>query len=174
MNATLTHSRLRAWPCLLLMLALLLGAAWAPQPASAAPNPTLLEFNADAGGIEQTGFDSVLAGAIAANDNLTSVADGALVIQATSGDLPPYGSGQDSALALSYTSSGAYTIGARLLKPSFAGIQTSLDLFLTIDHQAKRISALYRIDSDLADAGRQATSRNFPRWPAQARLLPIR
>lgn len=228
MNATPMHSRLRAWPGLLLILAVLLGASWAPQPASAAPSPSSLEFNADAGGIDQTGFDSVLAGANAANNDLTSVAGGALVIQATGGDLPPYGSGQDSALALSYTSSGSYTIGARLLKSSFAGsfksagifvgksssqyirfsasrsgtnerlqldvvdsngklratsiplpagtfagIQTSLDLFLTIDHQAKRISALYRIDSDLADAGRQATSRNFPRWLRQGNNVPV-
>ena len=229
MNATLMHSRLRVWPSLLLILTMLLGAAgWAPQVVSAAPSATSLEFNADEGGIDQTGFDSVLAGTNTANNTLTQVSGGALVIQATGGDLPPYGGGQDNALALSYTSSGSYTIGARLLKSSFAGsfksagifigksssqyirfaasrsganerlqldvvdsngklrassiplpagtfsgIQTSLDLFLTIDHQAKRISALYRIDSDLADAGRQATSRNFPRWLRQGNNVPV-
>ena len=53
MNATPMHSRLRAWPGLLLILAVLLGASWAPQPASAAPSPSSLEFNADAGGIDR-------------------------------------------------------------------------------------------------------------------------
>src|SRR5439155_25647116 len=42
-----------------------------------------------------------------------------------------------------------------------------LDLFLNIDHASNKLTALYRIDSDDPNAGRLATSRNFPRWLRQ-------
>jgi uncharacterized repeat protein (TIGR01451 family) len=50
---------------------------------------------------------------------------------------------------------------------TLTGINT-LDLFLKIEHGGSgRITALYRINSDDPNAGRLATSRNFPRWLRQ-------
>src|SRR5260221_10677131 len=57
---------------------------------------------------------------------------------------------------------------------TFASINSSLDLFLNIDHGGSgKITALYRIDSDDPNAGRLATSRNFPRWLRQGNAVAV-
>lgn len=212
---------------LLIAMMLIAIAGVAPRQAAAAPTQTLLEFSGGAGGIADSGFTSVLAGANAASTGNLSLGGGALTIAATAGDLPPAGTGQDNALGIQYTSSGSYTIGARLLKSTFAGafrsagiyigksatqyvrfsarsgaderlqldvldnngklrsliiplpagtfasIQTSLDLFLSIDHSSNRLTALYRIDSDDMNLGQLATTRNFPRWLRQGNNVAV-
>jgi uncharacterized repeat protein (TIGR01451 family) len=204
----------------------------APQFASAAPAVTNLEFAGGAGNIADTGFTAVLSGTNPADTGKLTLGGGALQIAATGGDLPPFGTGQDNALAIQYSSSGSYTIGARLLHPSFAGpsqsagiyiaqssgryirfsagygskgsngerlqldviekngklrsttialapgtlasISTSLDLFLNVDHAAGgKLTALYRIDSDAANAGRLASTRALPRWMRQGGGVPV-
>jgi uncharacterized repeat protein (TIGR01451 family) len=47
---------------------------------------------------------------------------------------------------------------------TFGGIHQSLDLFLNIEHNGGKLTALYRIDSDDPNGGSLATTRNFPRW----------
>src|SRR5206468_8873122 len=57
---------------------------------------------------------------------------------------------------------------------TFASINSSLDLFLNIDHGGSgKITALYRIDSDDPNAGQLATSRNFPRWLRQGNSVSV-
>lgn len=57
---------------------------------------------------------------------------------------------------------------------ALARIQSSLDLFLNIDHSGGgKITALYRIDSDNTNAGILATTRNFPRWLRQGNPTAI-
>jgi uncharacterized repeat protein (TIGR01451 family) len=57
---------------------------------------------------------------------------------------------------------------------TFASINSSLDLFLNIDHGGSgKITALYRIDSDDPNAGRLATARNFPRWLRQGNPVQV-
>jgi uncharacterized repeat protein (TIGR01451 family) len=47
---------------------------------------------------------------------------------------------------------------------TLARVQSSLDLFLTVDHINGRVTALYRIDSDDSAKITQASVRNLPRW----------
>jgi uncharacterized repeat protein (TIGR01451 family) len=57
---------------------------------------------------------------------------------------------------------------------TFAGVASSLDLFLNIDHTGSgKITALYRIDSDAPEAGQLMTARNFPRWLRQGNAVPV-
>src|SRR5262249_34395686 len=56
---------------------------------------------------------------------------------------------------------------------TFASINSSLDLFLNIDHNSRQTTALYRIDSNDPNAGRLATSRNIPRWLRQGPSVPV-
>ena len=204
---------------------LLLGAGWlAPQRAAAAPAPVALGFKGGAGGILDTGFTTTLPGTTQQSGNLllTPANLGILQITSTGGDLAS-STTQDNALAIQYSSSGAYTIQARMLAPiafatsfqsggifiglsnssyirltagvgskrsngeriqldvadnngkarsstvalpagTLARVQSSLDLFITIDQTAGKITALYRIDSNDPSAVRLATTRGFPRW----------
>src|SRR5206468_4517086 len=47
---------------------------------------------------------------------------------------------------------------------TLASVQSSLDLFVTVDHVNGRLTALYRIDSDDPARITQASARNLPRW----------
>jgi len=214
---------------LLMLIAIALAAvAAAPRSASAAPAQLDLEFDGSDNASTLNSFlGTMLSGTNVPNGGATvhTAAPGTLQIVTSAGDLLPFGTGQDNALAYPYTSAGSYTIGARLLKPTFAApfqsagiylgkasnqyirftagkgskgsnaerlqldvletngklrsstialapgtfasINSSLDLFLNIDHASNKLTALYRIDSDDPNAGRLATSRNFPRWLRQ-------
>lgn len=125
---TRVHSYLR----LLALVALLLlaPAGYAPDRALAAPPAVQnLEFNGSDGGYAGSGFNTVLPGTVAVESAL-SLGGGKLRIAASQGDLAPSATAQDNALAISYTSSGAYTIGARLLKPQFGGAYQSAGIFV--------------------------------------------
>jgi uncharacterized repeat protein (TIGR01451 family) len=219
---------------LALVLVAIAGAA--PYSAIAAgPSPVALEFDGtDDTNLLNTFLATSLAGTRAPDGTakVNTAVPGALQVASTAGDLPPFGTNQDNALALQYDSAGAYMIGVRLLKPVFtapyqsagiyigksstqyirftvgrgsknsngerieldvlesngklrssiiplpsgtlASISTSLDLFLNIDHTGSgKLTALYRIDSDDPNAGRLATSRNFPRWLRQGNAVPV-
>src|SRR6266511_1833010 len=229
-----TQAFTRLFVVLTLLLIAIAGAA--PGSALAAgPTPVALEFDGtDNATVLNSFLTTSLSGTNVPNGNATvnTAGTGTLNIVSSAGDLPPFSTGQDNALAITYASQGSYTIGARLLKPVFAGpfqsagiyigkhnsdpsqpiqyirftvgrgsknstgerleldvreingklrssviplpagtlasINTSLDLFLNIDHTGSgKLTALYRIDSDDPNAGRLATSRNFPRWLRQ-------
>jgi uncharacterized repeat protein (TIGR01451 family) len=221
----------------LVLIGILVAAAAGAPPRSvaAAPAPLALEFNGSDNATSLSSFlATTLPGTNAPNGGATvnTAALGTLHIVGSAGDLAPFGAGQDNALAIQYDSSGSYTIGARLLKPSFtvpfqsagiyigksnsqyirftagkgskgsngerleldvletngklrstvialapgtlASINSSLDLFLNIDHAGSgKLTALYRIDSDDPNAGRLATTRNFPRWLRQGNAVPV-
>jgi uncharacterized repeat protein (TIGR01451 family) len=231
---------IRLFVVLTFLLVAIAGAA--PRSAEAAgPTPVTLEFNGtDNATVLNSFLMTSLAGTNVPNGGATvnTAATGTLNIVSSAGDLPPFGTAQDNALGIQYSSLGSYTIGARLLKPVFAGpfqsagiylgklkdnstssiqyirytvgrgskgstgerleldvlesngklrssviplpqgtlasINTSLDLFLNIDHTGSgKITALYRIDSDDVNAGRLATSRNFPRWLRQGNSVSV-
>src|SRR5262245_51147174 len=204
------------------MSLLLLAMSYMPHRAAAAPPTLALEFNGGDAGIADTGFTTVLPGTNPADTGKLTPAGGALQISTTSGDLTAGAGPQDNALAIQYSSSGSYTIQARLRPPipfaasfqsggiyiakssssyirftagvgskrssaerlqldvmdngklrsstvtlparTFARIQSSLDLFITVDQTNNKINALYRIDSVDDLAIRLATTRNLPRW----------
>jgi len=215
---------MRVFALLALLVAALAG--YAPHAQAAPPTDTALEFDTPG----TSGFTTYLSGTTPPDGTNQQVSGGALRITTTSGDLPPNGgtapspTAQDNALAITYQSQGAYTIGARLLNPSvfqkpgqsagiFIGQDSSnyirftlgvgskrssaprlqldvmdrgklrsatidlspatltaptIDLFLNVDHTGGgKLTALYRIDSADPNAGRLATSRNFPRWLRQ-------
>ncbi len=235
-----TQAFTRLFVVLTLLLIAIAGAA--PGSALAAgPTPVALEFDGtDNATVLNSFLTTSLSGTNVPNGNATvnTAGTGTLNIVSSAGDLPPFSTGQDNALAITYASQGSYTIGARLLKPVFAGpfqsagiyigkhnsdpsqpiqyirftvgrgsknstgerleldvreingklrssviplpagtlasINTSLDLFLNIDHTGSgKLTALYRIDSDNANAGRLATSRNFPRWLRQGGSVSV-
>ncbi len=47
---------------------------------------------------------------------------------------------------------------------TLASVQSSLDLFVTVDHVNGRLTTLYRVDSDDSARVIQASARNLPRW----------
>jgi uncharacterized repeat protein (TIGR01451 family) len=122
----------RPWLRTLALLALLLAVVGqAPGLVAAAPPPAKnLEFSGGDGGIVDSGFTAVLANTNSAKIANLTLAGGSLQIAATAGDLPPFGAGQDNALAIQYDSSGSYTIGARLLNPSFSGPSQSAGIYI--------------------------------------------
>jgi uncharacterized repeat protein (TIGR01451 family) len=129
-SASVSH-RPQRWGRLLMVVTLLLAAlSHLPTTVAAAPGEIDLLFNSPTTGIAGSGFTTVLGGTNAPVTAKLAVADGALQITATSGDLPPFGAGQDNALAIQYSSSGLYTIGARLLKPMFAGPSQSAGIYI--------------------------------------------
>jgi uncharacterized repeat protein (TIGR01451 family) len=220
---------------MLIAIAVAAVATVAPRNTAAAPAQLDLEFDgSDNVSILNSFLATMLPGTSAPNGAATihTATPGTLQIVTSAGDLLPFGTGQDNALAYSYDSAGSYTIGARLLKPTFAApfqsagiylgkagnqyirftagkgskgsngerlqldvlesngklrsstialtpgtlasINSSLDLFLNIDHGGSgKITALYRIDSDDPNAGRLATSRNFPRWLRQGGAVAV-
>ncbi len=219
---------------LLMLIAMLAAALAVATPRSAAAAPAQLDLEFDGTNIPNTNsfLTTSLPGTNTPNGSATVQAGlGTLQIVTSAGDLLPFGTAQDNALAYPYTSAGSYTIGARLLKPifaapfqsagiylgksgnqyirftagkgskgsngerlqldvlesngklrsstialapgTFASINSSLDLFLNIDHNSNKLTALYRIDSDDLNAGRLATSRNFPRWLRQGQSQEV-
>ena len=149
---------------------LLLGAGWlAPQRAAAAPAPVALGFKGGAGGILDTGFTTTLPGTTQQSGNLllTPANLGILQITSTGGDLAS-STTQDNALAIQYSSSGAYTIQARMLAPIafatsfqsggiFIGLSNSSYIRLTAGVGSKRSNG-ERIQLDVADNNGKARS----------------
>ena len=114
----------------LLLFALLALAGALPGGAFAAPPAALdLAFDGTGGGILNTGFTNALPGTTEVDSALT-LSSGKLHIAASAGDLAPSTLPQENALAVSYTSSGAYTIGARILKPAFGSAYQSAGIFI--------------------------------------------
>lgn len=214
------------WLLAIVGLLLLASAGLGPSSTHAAPGAVDLTFDGtDVAQAQQNFLSTALPGTLTPNGNAVVDAAGSkLNITTSTGDLPPFGSSQDNALAVpyTYTKNDVYTVGARLLKPAFgapfqsagiyvaksstqyirftagigsggerlqldifegkgkvktttiplppgtfASITQSLDLFLNVDHTTNTVSALYRVDSALFNAGTLATSRSFPRWMRQ-------
>jgi uncharacterized repeat protein (TIGR01451 family) len=152
-----------------LLAATLLGSA--PHLLAAPPTQTNLEFTGGNGGIAGSGFTTVLPGTSGPATNhlaLDTTGVGKLTVQSTTGDLPPNGSGQENALAISYDSQGSYTIGARLLVPLgfnstsqsagiFIGQDTNNYIRFSVGIGSKRSNA-QRLQLDVVDRGKLRSS----------------
>jgi len=127
-----TQAFTRLFVVLAFLLLAIAGAA--PRSAQAAgPTPVALEFDGTDNSTILTSFlATTLPTTNAPNGGATvnTAAPGKLTIVSSAGDLPPFGAGQDNALGISYASLGSYTIGARLLKPSFAGPFQSAGIYI--------------------------------------------
>jgi uncharacterized repeat protein (TIGR01451 family) len=118
---------------LIAMLAAALAIAAPRSAAAAAPAQLDLEFDgSDNAGTLNSFLATSLPGTSAPNGGASvhTAAPGTLQIVTTAGDLLPFGTGQDNALAYQYDSAGAYTIGARLLKPTFAAPFQSAGIYI--------------------------------------------
>src|SRR5262245_31591776 len=117
---------------LLMLIAIALAAvAAAPRSAAAAPAQLDLEFDGTNIPATDSFLTTWLPGTNTPNGSATVQAGlGTLQIATSAGDLLPFGTGQDNALAYPYTSAGSYTIGARLLKPTFAAPFQSAGIYL--------------------------------------------
>jgi uncharacterized repeat protein (TIGR01451 family) len=117
-----------------MLIAIALAAvAAAPRSAAAAPAQLQLEFDgSDTAGTLNSFLATSLPGTNAPNGGATlpTATPGTLQIVSTAGDLLPFGTGQDNALAYQYDSVGSYTIGARLLKPTFAAPFQSAGIYI--------------------------------------------
>jgi uncharacterized repeat protein (TIGR01451 family) len=169
-----TTSPVRLLAIVTLLAVALLGSA--PRLFAAPPTQTSLEFTGGNGGIADSGFTTTLPGTSGANtSHLSRVTTGVgtLTIQSTAGDLPPNGSAQENALAISYDSQGSYTIGARLLAPlhfnssyQSAGIFVGKDannyIRFSVGVGSKRSNA-QRLQLDVVDRGKLRSSTiNLP------------
>ena len=107
----------------LLALIAMLAAALAvatPRSVAAAPAQVDLEFDGtDTPNTLNSFLTTSLPGTNTPNGGATihTATPGTLQIVTSAGDLLPFGTAQDNALAYRYDSAGSYTIGARLLKP---------------------------------------------------------
>lgn len=149
----------------LALLVMLVGQA--PRSAAAAPVVVDLEFDSVGSGIKGSGFPAVMAETNLVEDNV-SLSGGALNIQATGGDLVTGPNSQDNALSITpYTSSGSYTIGARLINPRFLYSSQSAGIYIGNSSQrfirftagvgAKR-TAGERLQLDVMDNGKLRSS----------------
>jgi uncharacterized repeat protein (TIGR01451 family) len=173
MNLSSQLRRTRPFARVLATLALLLVAlaGYAPRALAAGPAPFALEFDgSDNSTILNTFLTTVLPGTNAPNGGATvnTATPGTLTIQTTSGELAPGATTQDNALAIPYTSSGAYTVQARLIGPlPFTGPYQSGGIYIgqnqrsyirfTAGFGSKRSSG-ERLQLDVMDRGKLRSS----------------